>query len=167
MLVAASRLTVRCGKRDKKWLVYLGLGGRWPIRSAITTAKVGMKVGPSTRKALFVLGRGKNRVPSTRKAISVLGRKKYRVPSTRRVVFVLGRGGNSFRRPKADRACRPARRLLTASPSPRGEGFGVGVTWAPVGAVQKKTPKSDRTQGSSKNRGYLLSHLVGQYHRRW
>ena len=50
---------------------------------------------------------------------------------------------------------------------PRGEGFGVGVTWAPVGAVQKKTPKSDRTQGSSKNRGYLLSHLVGQYHRRW
>ena len=36
-----------------------------------------------------------------------------------------------------------------------------------VGAVQKKTPKSDRTQGSSKNRGYLLSQLVGQYHRRW
>ena len=39
----------------------LGLGmRRWPIRSAMTTAKVGMKVGPSTGRAVFVLGRGGN-----------------------------------------------------------------------------------------------------------
>ncbi len=51
---------------------------------------------------------------------------------------------------------------------PRGEGFREGVaSKARLAAVQKKTPKSDRTQGSSKNRGYLLSHLVWQYHRRW
>ena len=114
------------GKRDKKWLVYHGLGGRWPIRSAMTTAKVGMKVGPSTRKALFVLGKGKNRVPSTGRVVFVLGKGKKRVPSTRRATFVLGRGGNSFRRPKADRVFRPARRLLTASPSPEGRGLGWG-----------------------------------------
>ncbi len=116
----------------------------------MTTVKVGMKVGPSTRKALFVLGKGKNRIPSTRKAVFVLRKGRELIPEAE------GRQGLQTRTPSSD-----------GEPLPRGEGFGVGVTWAPVGAVQKKTPKSDRTQGSSKNRGYLLSHLVGQYHRRW
>ena len=77
------------GRRDKKWHVYGALDGRsrvkpgmrgtgprrwrWPIKSAMTTVKIGMKVGPSTGRVVFVLGRGKNRVPSTRKALFVLG----------------------------------------------------------------------------------------------
>ena len=30
-----------------------------------------------------------------------------------------------------------------------------------------KKPRSISGSGLSKNRSYLLSHLVGQYHRRW
>ena len=38
---------------------------------------------------------------------------------------------------------------------------GPGMTY------NERTPNIVRCQGFSKNRSYLLSHLVGQYHRRW
>ena len=36
-----------------------------------------------------------------------------------------------------------------------------------TGKYTKKSPGRRETLGASKNRGYLLSQLVGQYHRRW
>ena len=66
---------------------------------------------------------------------------------------------------------RCAKRGNNAHPAVRGQGQEAGLKHDEWGqkadSVQKKRSGSNNTLGPSKNRSYLLSHLVGQYHRRW
>ena len=75
-----------------------------------------------------------------------------------RVPPVTGEGARSVRREKGGAGCRRVWRRLPVCLAQRRDG---------VIPVTKEAPGQLLDPGLPKNRSYLLSHLVGQYHRRW